>query len=134
MKKTLILLLCAVVASSSFAQTTKNTQAIKHTKHVSHVSKAIAKNLEESNVNISTPAVYDTDPRTQRDEELNRINYFNNIQVQQVMNDKSLGIWEKRDALDALEFKRIQQVNVVYQKYSDSVTAYTAQQIMKNIK
>ena len=45
-----------------------------------------------------------------------------------------MGIWEKRDALDALEFQRVQEVNVVYQKYSDSVTAYTAQQINNSFR
>lgn len=124
MKKIFTILFCAAIASSSFSQTTAGTKKYKaYNSHSSQHNNIIV--MKSCNKQIA----YAIDPRSDRDLEINKINYINNIQVQQVINNKDLGIWDKRDALDALEFQRVQQVNVVYQKYSDSVTAYTAQQI-----
>ncbi len=41
--------------------------------------------------------------------------------MQQLLNDGALTIWGKRDALNALESKRIQKINNVYQQYSNAI-------------
>jgi len=66
--------------------------------------------------------------RYERDREIDRINYFNNIRVQQLVNDGTLTIWQKHDALNALESQRIQKINNVYQQYSGAIVAHTNEQ------
>lgn len=127
MKKIFTFLFCAIIISSAFAQTDFK---VKSTKTISNKHFVTKKEKDYTLAKTSTSI----DPRFDRDKEINKIDYMNNIQVQQVLNDKTLGIWEKRDALDALEFQRIQKVNVIYQKYNGSVASYTAQQLENSLE
>ena len=110
MKKIFTFLLSTAILSSAFAQTD----------YTYHFSK---KNYQN----------YNNDPRYERDKEIEEINYLNSFQVQRLVDDPCLNIWEKRDALDAQASQRIQKVNSVYQKYSNSV-AYTSNKMRHNFE
>jgi hypothetical protein len=100
MKKIFTLLFCAIVISSSFAQTDGSNN-----------SKIININYYQNIIN-------------QRNYEIQQVNYLNDHQVQTVVNNCNLDIWEKRDMLDNLETQRIQNINNVYGWYSNTVAYY----------
>ncbi|MEO7120085.1 MAG: hypothetical protein ABIY62_03255 [Ginsengibacter sp.] len=105
MKKFFTLLVCTAIISSAFSQADyysgnqQDRQVLNHNNN--------------------------DDPRYERDREVDQLNYQNNFQVQRLVNDPCLSIWEKKDALDALESQRIGKVNIIYQKYNDAVAYFT---------
>lgn len=109
MKKIFTFLFCTTSLVSAFAQTNCT----------SHSPSNNTENIQSNN----------NDPRYERDKEIERINYMNNIQVQRLIDDSYLTLWEKRDALNALESQRIKKINIVYAKYSNSVAYYTSNEI-----
>lgn len=102
MKKIFTFLFCTAIISSAFSQS--GNQYVFNT----------------------TPNAYYhnsyNDARYERDREIDKINYINNLQVQRLVNDGTLDIWQKRDALNVLESKRIQKINLVYSQYSEAIT------------
>jgi len=60
----------------------------------------------------------------QRDQEIQKVNYQNEWQIHQVVNNYDLGIWEKRDILNNLETQRIQKLNDIYNRYNDAIANY----------
>ena len=44
------------------------------------------------------------------------------------MKDGTLDIWQKHDALNALESQRIQKINSIYEQYSNAIAISTKQQ------
>ena len=80
------------------------------------------KNSYTYNANSNSRASYE------RDREIRKVNYFNNIRVQQLMNDGTLNIWQKRDALNVLESQRIQKINSIYEQYSNAIAISAKQQ------
>ncbi|MEO8413420.1 MAG: hypothetical protein ABI472_07155 [Ginsengibacter sp.] len=109
MKKIFTLLVCTALILSAFAQ-----------RNVAYQNQQNYK-IRRGN--------YNNDPRYERDKEIARLNYFNNIRVQQLVNDPCLNIWEKRDAIRTLETQRIQKINTIYQAYNSSVAYYTSNEI-----
>jgi hypothetical protein len=105
MKKIFTFLVCTAIISSAFAQSNYPS-------------------CNEQDPHAHDHA-YNDDPRYQRDQEIEQLNYQNNLQVQRLANDPCLGIWEKKEALDALESQRIQKVNDIYQKYNGAVAYVT---------
>ena len=105
MKKLFTLLICTTIISSAFSQADYYSGQQQDRQVRNHS--------------------YSDDPRYERDQEIEQLNYLNNLQVQRLVNDPCLGIWEKKEALDALESQRIGKVNVIYQKYNDAVAYFT---------
>lgn len=108
MKKIFTFLFCTVIISSAFSQADKQYAFNKNSNPYYQTSYNHA--------------------RYERDNEINKVNYFNNIRVQQLVNDVTFNIWQKRDALNALESQRIQKINSIYAQYSDAVAASTNRQ------
>ncbi len=105
MKKIFTCLFCTAIIFSAFSQTDYSSGNQQDRQALSHN--------------------YNGDPRDQRDQEIEQLNYQNNLQVQRLINDQCLGIWEMKEALNALESQRIQKLNGIYQKYNDAVAYFT---------
>lgn len=114
MKKFITLICCTVLFSSAFAQ-----------KNASY-------NLQKKEFIFSK--ISNDDPRLERDKAIQKINYQNSLVVERLVKDPQLNIWEKRDALDALESQRLQKVNFIYSKYNNAVAYYTINERNNTIK
>jgi len=52
------------------------------------------------------------------------MNSENDWQVQQIVSNCDLNIWDKRDILNNLETQRIQKINEIYSEYSNIIAYY----------
>jgi len=109
MKKIITFLFCATVISSAFAQTDSRDWNSRN-KNVDDYGNS--NNYRYQNI------------INQRDQEIQKMNYQNNWQVHQIVNNCNLNIWDKRDILNNLETQRIQKINEIYAKYSNTIVYY----------
>lgn len=105
MKKIITFLFCTVFFSSAFAQTGRPDWNNR---------KGVAYNND----------AYYKDVIFQRNQEIEKINYQNNYQVQKIIDDCNLNIWEKRDVLNNLEAQRIQKINNILLVYNNTIAYY----------
>ncbi len=108
MKKIFPYLFCTALISSAFSQADNHYP--------------FNKNFNTYNANSNSRTRYE------RDREIRKVNFFNNIKVQQLVKDGTLDIWQKHDALNALESQRIQKINSIYEQYSNAIAISTKQQ------
>lgn len=113
MKKIITILFSAAIISSSFAQT-DNRNWNDRNSNSDYYGNSNGRHFNDQQNNIIN----------QRDQEIQKVNYQNSFQVQQVVNDDDLGIWEKRDILNNLESQRIQRINNIYLQYSNQIAYY----------
>jgi len=110
MKKIITILFSAAIISSSFAQA-DNRNWNDRNSNSDYYGNSNDRHFNDQQNNIIN----------QRDQEIKKVNYQNSFQVQQVVNDDDLGIWEKRDILNNLESQRIQRINNIYLQYSNQI-------------
>ncbi|HEX7457765.1 MAG TPA: hypothetical protein VF301_04950 [Ginsengibacter sp.] len=99
------------------------------------ISSAVAQNDSRDRKNINTNVGYYSNANNQqnfdyqniinqRDQEIQKVNYQNDWQVHQIVNNCNLNIWDKRDILNNLETQRIQNINNIYDRYSNTIAYY----------
>jgi len=108
MKKIFTFLFCTALISSAFSQVDNQYE--------------FNRTYDSYNANSNSRHRYE------RDREIRKVNFFNNIKVQQLVKDGTLDIWHKHDALNALESQRIQKINSIYEQYSNAIAISTKQQ------
>jgi len=112
MKKIITLLFCTAVMSSAFAQTDSPDWKNKNTNVDYYGNSNDYHNFDYQNI------------INQRDQEIQKVNYQNDWQVHQIVNNCNLNIWDKREILNNLETQRIQNINNIYDRYSNTIAYY----------
>lgn len=109
MKKIITFLFFALIISSAFAQTDSGNRNNRNTEVAYYGNSNHHHSYSYQNI-IS-----------QRDYEIQKVNYQNSWQVHLVVGNCDLNIWQKRDILDKLETQRIQNINNIYERYSSAI-------------
>jgi V8-like Glu-specific endopeptidase len=112
MKKIITFLFCTSVISSAFAQTDSRDWNSRNANVNDYGNSNDYHNYDYQNI------------INQRDQEIQKMNYQNNWQVRQIVNNCDLNIWDKRDILNNLETQRIQNINNIYDRYSNTIAYY----------
>lgn len=118
MKKIFTLLFCTAFISSSIAQTGHENGNNINVNYYYAKSAEYHYNDQQNYIDSYQNII------SQRDQEIRKVNYWNNYHVQMVVNDCDLNIWEKRDILDNLETQRIHNINNIYDRYSNTIAYY----------
>ena len=128
MKKIITFLFCTAVISSAFAQTDNQSCNEKNT-NSDYYNNSMNYQYGDKQYDYKKDfGYYHNDEYqniiNQRDEEIQKVNYQNEWQVHQIVNNCDLNIWEKRDILNNLESQRIQNINNIYDRYSNTIAYY----------
>jgi hypothetical protein len=55
---------------------------------------------------------------------MQKMNYQNEWQIHEMVNNCDLSVWEKKDILKNFETQRIQKLNEIYDRYSNAISYY----------